>query len=349
MANPLAEDLDYILKQTKAFWEELRGKRIFVTGGTGFFGCWLLESFSWVNKKLDLKAELLVLTRDYEAFKKKRPHLCQDPAISFQQGDIRTFRFPEGRFSHVIHAAATSAEETYNNEDPKIKAETVVEGTKRALEFAVQCQAQKFLYTSSGVVYGEQPADLPNISEDYQGKPEPRDRNFVWGKSKLLAEELCLQAFKKHGLEAKIARCFSFVGPYLPLDIHYAIGNFIRDGLKGGPIKIKGDGTPYRSYLYVADLIIWLWTILFKGQAGRIYNVGSGDGITIADLAKTVAKVFDQSIEVEIAGKHVAGQKISRYVPAVDRVATELGLKQTISLPEAIKKTINYYSVRSMV
>ena len=158
--NPLAGDLDRILTHTEGLWEELRGKRLFITGGTGFFGCWLLESFAWANDNLALNASALVLTRNYSAFQKKAPHLAVNPAIQFHIGDVRNFNFPEGKYSHIIHAAATSARATFNNEDSLVKFDTVVRGTRHTLEFAVQCRAKKFLLTSSGAVYGKQPPDI---------------------------------------------------------------------------------------------------------------------------------------------------------------------------------------------
>ena len=340
--NPLAGDLDHILTHTEGLWEELRGKRLFITGGTGFFGCWLLESFAWANDNLDLNASALVLTRNSDAFQKNVPHLAANPAIKFHIGDVRNFNFPEGEFSHIIHAAATSARATFNDEDPLVKFDTIVEGTRHTLDFAAQCQAKKLLLTSSGAVYGKQPFGMTHIPEDYCGVPDPADPNSAWGVSKRAAEFLCTLYSRKYGIETKIARCFSFVGPYLPLDIHYAIGNFIRDGLKGGPIQVKGDGTPYRSYLYAADLAIWLWTILFRGQLCHPYNVGSEVDMSIAELAQTVASVFQPEPKVCIAKQPTLGEPAERYVPCTQRARSELGLKLIVDSPEAIRRTANW-------
>lgn len=343
MTNALAADLDHILHHTDGLWDELRGQRLFITGGTGFFGCWLLESFAWANDKLDLNAHALVLSRNLDAFRRRAPHLAAHPAIQFHIGDVRSFEFPAGEFSHVIHAA-TEASAKLTEENPWLMFDTIVEGTKHTLEFVRQCSAQKFLLTSSGAVYGKQPPDLTHIPEEYMGGPDPLDPRSAYGEGKRAAEMLCALHAKQYGLETKIARCFAFVGPYLPLDVHFAIGNFIRDGLQGGPIQVNGDGTPYRSYLYAAELAIWLWTILFRGQVCQPYNVGSEKEMTIAELARRVANSFQPTVSVQIANKALAGKTPERYVPATHKANLELGLQQRISVAEGIRQTILWHS-----
>jgi nucleoside-diphosphate-sugar epimerase len=340
--NPLLNDLDHILTHTEGLWEELRGKRLFITGGTGFFGCWLLESFAWANDRLNLNALALVLTRDYDAFRKKMPHLASNPSIQFQIGDVRTFAFPEGVFSHIIHAA-TPSNATLNNQNPLLMFDTIVEGTRHTLDFAVHCGAKKFLLTSSGAVYGKQPPDISHLLESYWGAPDLTDPNSAYGEGKRAAELLCTLYSKKYGIESKVARCFAFIGPYLPFDIHYAIGNFILDGLNGGPIVVKGDGTPYRSYLYAADLAIWLWTILFIGKPCRPYNVGSEESIAIVDLAYKVAKCFQIPIEVSVAKSSDPNKPLEQYIPSTNSAREECGIGQIIALEDGIRRTIAAY------
>ena len=338
MNNPLAEDLDHVLAHTEGLWDELRGQRIFITGGTGFFGCWLLESFAWANEKLNLGAKAVVLSRNPDAFHKKAPHLASNTSIAFHAGDVRDYEFPKGSFTHVIHAATESSTRV-NEENPLAMLDTIVQGTRHTLDFAVACGAKKFLLTSSGAVYGKQPSDLSHVPEDYPGAPDPLNPSSAYGEGKRAAELLCAIYHKQHGLETKIARCFAFVGPYLPLDMHFAIGNFIRDALAGGPVRVNGDGTPYRAYLYAADLAIWLWTLLMRAPACRPFNVGSDVAFTIADLARQASTLAMPRAEVQIAKQPIPNAPTLRYVPAIKRAVDQLGLKVRVSLREAIRRT----------
>jgi len=320
----------------------MRGQQVFLTGGTGFFGCWLVESFCHVNRVLDLNAHISILTRNPGQFANKCPHLAKDNAVSLQKGDVRNFDFPEGDYRFVIHAA-TEASAKQSAEAPLDMLSTIVEGTKRALDFAASHRTQAFLFTSSGAVYGKQPGNLTHVPETYLGGPDPLDAASVYAEGKRLAEQLCSQYSNRYGLGAKIARCWAFCGPHLPLDAHFAIGNFIGDVLAGRVIEIKGDGTPRRSYLYAADLAAWLWTMLFQAPDVVPFNVGSAQDISILELAELVTRALGANTEIRIAQRSVPGAGPARYVPCVDRAREQLGLEAWTPLEEAIQRTADWY------
>ena len=338
MAHPLPkEDLEHVLSHTRSLWDHLRGGRIFVTGATGFFGIWLLESFAFANKSLDLGAKLVGLSRNPDAFYGKVPHLAQESSIALHSGDVRDFDFPRGSFTHVIHAGTTSSAPV----PPSEMLDTIIRGTRRTLEFAVAAGAKRFLFVSSGAVYGKQPPEMTHIPETYLGSPDMMDPNSAYGEGKRVGELLCAIAHQEHGLEATIARCFAFVGPHLPLDAHFAIGNFMRDALRGKPIIIK-DGSPCRSYLYAADLAIWLWTILFRGGTHGAYNVGSEKEVSILELASLVARIVGANLTVKISQPLIGTTKSSRSVPNCQRARSDLNLRENVALPDAINKTVRW-------
>ena len=297
--------------------------RIFLTGGTGLFGKWLLDFLQ------ALEVKVVILSRNPAQF----PALGKNANVTFIQGDVRNFEFPAGSFDYVIHAA-TEASVKLDQENPDEMYSVIVDGTRRVLEFSNQAGAKRLLYVSSGAVYGVQPPELSHIPETFPGSPVT-----AYGKGKLKAEQLCLES----GVETVIARCFAFVGPWLPLDTHFAIGNFIGNCLRNEPIEIKGDGTPLRSYMYGSDLAEWLWTILLRGEPSRIYNVGSGDAISISDLARLVRECAGTQNEIIVHGKKVDGALPARYVPSVERAQKELSLRQRCSLSESISRTIAWY------
>jgi dTDP-glucose 4,6-dehydratase len=344
--KPLAnEDLDHILTHTLPLWDCARGRRIFLSGGTGFFGAWLLESLAYCNCRLNLDLTATVLSRDPEAFSRRIPHLAGNPTIRLLKGDVRDFVFPEENYDFVIHAAASTTADAASK--PFELLNTLLDGTKRMLTFANARGTKRFLFVSSGAVYGRQPDHLSHIPEDYLGGPNWLAPTSVYGEGKRVSEQMCSLYARDSDIQFTSARCFAFAGPHLPMNQHFAIGNFIGDALAGRNIAIQGDGTPMRSYLYAADLAIWLWTLLFRGTPAesklQAYNVGSGKAISIRDLAQEVVEELDPSLKVEIAHEPVAGAPPLQYVPDVRKAETQLGLRQTIGLREAIRRTADWY------
>jgi len=301
----------------------MRNKRIFITGGTGFFGKSLIRHCRELKEN-----DIVILSPESEKRIKNFPSLRTDNRIDFLRGDVRDFEFPDGDFDYIFHGATTSG--TIIPDDEMLS--VVVDGTKHVLDFASHnTHLSNLLYVSSGAVYGDK-YNVP-MREDFSCKPVN-----VYGRSKLEAEELCLDS----GVPCSIARCFAFVGEYLPLDSHFAIGNFIRDCQNDQPIVIKGDGTPIRTYLYSGDLAHWLWTILLHGEPGRAYNVGSARAISIGALAETVRKVAGTSNDIKVL-MPLSGEPPQRYMPDISRLRAELGLEERTSLEEAIRLTLAYH------
>jgi len=347
MQHLLARDLDHVLEHTAGVWPELRGASIFITGGTGFVGTWLLESLVWADQRFGLGVKATVITRSPEGFAKKAPHLAAHRAVHFIKADAVSFPFPDGEYPFVIHAATERYFEA-TPEHPLSTFDRDVAATRRVLEFAGTHRARRLLFTSSGAMYGKQPATLAQSPEEYAGAPSTMELESPYGQAKRTSEWMCAMYAAQYGFASLIARLFAFVGPHLALDANFAVGNFIRDAMKGGPVRIGGDGTPYRSYLYAADLAIWLWTILVKGESCRPYNVGSGEEISIANLAKTVVENTRPEIKIEIARKPVPGVEPSRYVPDVKRAELELGLRPLIGVGEGVRRTFEWAEVTTI-
>jgi UDP-glucuronate decarboxylase len=334
------DDLDAAMARAAPSLTKLTDARIFITGGTGFIGQWLLALLAHARAQAGLNFSVDVLTRDAKQFLDNHKDFDDLDWLRFTNGDIRSFTFPSGHFTHVIHAAT----DTNAAADRRLseRAATIIDGTRRVLDFCAKASVGRLLTLSSGAVYGRQPADVERIDETFAGGPDPLDTRAVYGESKRAAEMFCAIAAAAGVTQTVSARIFAAVGPGLPLDEHFAIGNFIRDAMSGGEIRVGGDGTPLRSYIYASDLAAWLLTLLVEGHSGAAYNVGSDEVISIADLAGAVRDVVAPDNVVAILGKLDPTALRSRYVPSIDRARRELGLAIWTSLDVAIGRTAEH-------
>jgi len=333
----LEQDLDNVLQQTTTVWPELRGAKLFITGGTGFIGRWLLESLLHADQRLNLGVQVTILTRDPQAFIRKAPHLAGYSGFNFIVGDICRFDSPAGEFTHLIHAA-TDASAELNEKDPRRMFDTVIQGTRRALDFAVEKTVKRVLFLSSGAVYGQQPWEMEHVAENWIGAPSCTDPRAAYAEGKRAAEMLCAIYQKQFGTQIAIARIFALLGPFLSLDTHFAAGNFIRDAMQGKPVIVNGNGLPCRSYLYASDLTVWLWHMLVRAEPGKPYNVGSDESVSISGMAERVSHILGNG-EYQVLGAKDMGWNPGRYVPDTSLIGRDLGLTRTVSLDAAIHRT----------
>lgn len=307
-----------------------------LTGGTGFFGKAILRHWVAQEQQGQRAPRITVLSRNPHQFASQYPTLVKHSWLRMAQGDIcDADSLPwDMSFTHVLHAAADSTAGPLLS--PQQRFDQIVGGTRNVLDLALACGARRFLLTSSGGVYGAQLPDMEKIPEDCHTLPDPLNAANAYSIGKRIAEHLCALYMQAHDLPIVVARCFAFVGQDLPLNVHFAIGNFIRDALHAKSIAIQGDGSPLRSYMDQRDLAQWLVTILTRGQFGHAYNVGSDHAVSVLELAHTVRDLLAPHKPVRVIGEHNMTVSRNRYIPCVEKAKADLGLRVTIPLVDAI-------------
>lgn len=313
-------------------WRSLAGQKIFITGGTGFVGKWLLATLLDANAVFGLGCRITVLSRNPASFLNDWPAMAG--RVDWVTGDVRNFPIGTERHDVIIHAAT----DVVTQASPQDIFSTCLEGTRKVLALARASGARKILLLSSGAVYGPLPAGMTHVPETHLGGPDPLLTTSAYGEGKRVSEWLAAQACAD-GLEVHVARLFAVVGPHLPLDKHFAVGNFLHAAMKGMDIVVNGDGTPYRSYLYAADMAAWLWAVLLRGLCGRAYNIGSDESISIAELAELVCRTLDCPPRIIIKQQARSGLEPAYYVPDISRASDELGIPPPMALKEAISRT----------
>jgi nucleoside-diphosphate-sugar epimerase len=342
MRPPLPrEDLDLVLSLTAEFWSRYRGARLFVTGGTGFIGGWLLEVVLHANQNLGACMEIIALTRNPDRAMARQPHVFGSPDVTLVGGDITSFDSNLGNIDLCIHAAADAADSSGTVDELHVL-DVAIEGTRRVLDLVSQGTVSRVLFFSSGAVYGKQPPTLAHIPETFAWVSGTMDAESAYTRGKRAAEQLAYEHAGMSGIAVTTARIFALLGPNLPFDGPFAAGNFIRDALDGRAIEIRGDGRPIRSYLYAADACVWLLHILMSGKSQQAYNVGSEQELSIAELAQRVVRANGTNLPIRVRDVPDPRVPPPRYVPATVKARSELGLAEYTSLDSALLKTMNW-------
>lgn len=282
--------------------------------------------------------EILLLSRNPDRALLRAPWL-KKPCFSFIKGEITSIPRIDGRFKYLLHGGF-DANVPLGVQGADSVRRLVLDGTRNLLSISRQIGVTGCLYVSSGAVYG--PPSTTGPIEESRPFTELRDTpTGSYGRAKRESEEHCIRLADEEGFSLSIARCFTFAGAGLPLDAHYAVGNFVRDAAAGGPIRIFGTGRPIRSYLHPGDAACWMWAMAVRQGRPRAFNVGSPEPVSITALAHEVADLAG-GLPVQSMAESHSGGAADCYYPDVSRATVELGLKVTVSRRQALSEMLDW-------
>lgn len=289
-----------------------------------------------------LKARLRLLTRHPERVRKEHPEIASHPAVRLVQGDVLQDGWDCNGATHLI-AGATEASATLLREHPRLMLETIVEGTSRTLDNAQKAGTSRALFVSSGAANGPQPPDVERVREDQHFGIDPLSPRIAYAEGKRIAE-LLFALYRQADFSFTSARLWAFVGPFLPMNSHFAVGNFLGDVLAGRRVRILGDGTTVRSYQYAAEMAAWNWILLASGRPAVAYNVGSEYAVSMRELAGLCAEL--DGTDYEVLGTPDPSGRTDIYVPDVGLMKKEFGIVNRTTLKASLFKTIQWCKER---
>lgn len=319
-------------------------KRIAVTGGTGFLGTWIAEMITALNDEYDLKITLDLYARNTSEWEKKYSHLSGRTDIQLYSQDVRSpFQF-QSETNFVIHSAGIPNNRVHSS-DPLRVVQTTVEGINNSLDAACQLDNLiRFINVSSGLVGGvsSRPGEISET--DYFSIP-PGQLHLVYVDSKRAAESIAAVYRSQFRMPISTIRPFTFIGPYQAIDRPWAINSFLGDVIAGRDIRIHGDGSARRSYLFGSDAAWWTLAALVNGIDGGVYNVGSPAPISHIQLAQLICEKITPRPGVALNTAPSNLKHHDDFFPKLTNTENNLGVIQTCSLEEAINKTWRWFSV----
>jgi nucleoside-diphosphate-sugar epimerase len=323
-------DLEDILMASEASLPHFHKLKIMVFGGTGFIGKWLITALSFANSSFNMNILIVLASRNPQRAKSIFQHLRQENLIFVDTNELDR---PDIPYCDIyIHAATptTNSEATLRS-DPSSYigiTEFIIKSAASAKNFPI------VMHLSSGAVYGIQDMETLFQSEDTPATVNPADH---YTKAKLEIEDLLQKAKEQKLIRSLSPRLFAFAGPQLPLDAHFAFGNFVHDGIAGNPISVLGNSRTRRSYLYPTDLIHILIEMLVRPPTQTI-NVGSDESISMDNLANLVSEKTNR-LPIQLLGED---REPSNYVPSIKNLRNHVTQKKFIAIDEILDRWLSW-------
>ncbi|MEM8931406.1 MAG: NAD-dependent epimerase/dehydratase family protein [Acidobacteriota bacterium] len=358
IGRPEADDLQRMVERLDGEMVRMAGRRVLITGGAGFLGYYLVRSIVHYNAGARRPIELTVL----DNFSRGEPpwlRALESSHVEVMRHDV-TRPLPVGLDPAFIVHAASIASPSYYRTYPIETMDANVRGLRHLLD---HCMARKdagrpvesVLFFSSSEIYGDPESEHIPTPETYPGRVSCTGPRACYDESKRYGETLCVNYHQQHGLPIRIVRPFNNYGPGLDIRDRRLLADFARCVLADRDIVMYSDGSPTRTFCYVADAVVGYYRALVRGRAGEAYNIGNeAPEIAVRDVAEKVV-----SIARDLFG--YAGRAIyqthdeadyltdnpQRRCPAIAKARAELEFEPEISLDEGLRRSLLWYQRRA--
>ena len=329
----IEKDVDSLLMGEHTF-QEFNDSTITFLGGTGFIGKWLIEALHVYSRNYSFSPKVTLITR-YP--KNAHKIFVEDLGLNLNiiEFDFAVNSTDLGKSDFFINGATPSQKMT-----GLLDGDSVYKSSVNASHSLIRSAARygnkpKIVNLSSGIVYGPQDVSIRNQIEGPISREQHSQSGYLNAKK---ASELLLSEASEAGLVESISpRLYAFAGPGIVLDQHFAVGNFLRDGLQGNQIVIKGNPSTVRSYMYPTDLVIWILTALLKPTNLNV-NIGSEAPISMFELGNLISDMTSKK-GVQILGEN---HEISNYVPSTSCFRENYRVSEQISLSSGLESWIEW-------
>lgn len=357
-AKVVARDLADICRRLDSEFTKMQGKTLFISGGAGFLGHYLVQAvLHWNKTHADAPPILVIASDNYiRGVPEWLTALSGDPALTLLRHDI-TDPLPDdlGPIDYIIHAASI-ASPIYYRRYPIETMDANVNGLRLLLE---RCRVQQseghpisgFLFFSTSEIYGDPTPDQIPTPETYRGNVSCTGPRACYDESKRFGETLCVNFARQYSMPIASARPFNNYGPGLKISDRRVIPDFARDLFAGNDLVLLSDGSPTRTFCYVADAIVGYYKILVRGRGGEAYNIGNETPeISMLTLAETLAGSardlfgYEGKVVRNVSGdQEYLTDNPQRRCPIIAKAREELDFEPEVGFEEGLRRTLVWY------
>ncbi|MFA5890646.1 MAG: NAD-dependent epimerase/dehydratase family protein [Actinomycetota bacterium] len=343
----IREDVERIANGIGVAAAGLAGRRLLLTGASGFLAAYMADTIAWLNDNvLDEPCTLVAMVRTPVVDGGRLGHLLGREDICFITQDVSSPTQIQGNVNFVVHAASRASPRKYL-EDPLATIDANVSGTRHLLELARERESEKFLFLSSGEIYGNLVGTQIPIAESVPGRIDCTGERACYTESKRLGETLCMVYWRRFGVPVSIVRPFHVYGPGMAAGDGRVVAEFLESRAAGTPIRLLSDGSGVRAFCYISDATTAMFAALLGSVRGEALNVGDDrEPIAMRDLAEMIARLEEPAVPVVREGRDTAShlrESPSWVCPDVGKARRLLGYSPKVGLQDGLVRTLAWY------